>query len=419
MPNFKEFIKGFEEKPEAKNPNPAPTPKPQEVKMEEPKQQPKPQLKEAPKTKYEGGIAKDMQDAGFEPYGVDERKQILRVKDKQGADYEISQGEGYSYNVFKDGKKIYENVPNYMRFDTVVAGKPEEGFSRYQAKEAPKPQPKEGSFEKMMQGFEQPKMATEKKAEQYHEPKPKVEMDEDYERSWGPERKKDGYYKDDKGEIYLVEQGDTYYPVNEAERTEFFNAFNKQAKEAPKTEQPQQAPKQEAPTPEASLSSYFKDNSFKKSGYGDHNYENDSGEEYWVGTYEEAEEAAKDDVRNFIDDQGIGGFTDYFQDWINDYAVSEDFIRQVQEEEADYYESEGDRDTAEWLRNTDPDNFQQYMVDTYGLKEWQDIIAKNNGYDIDKIVDEAVRVDGIGHFLAYYDGEEVELPNGLYAYRQN
>lgn len=37
MPNFKEFIKGFEEKPEAKNPNPAPTPKPQEVKMEEPK----------------------------------------------------------------------------------------------------------------------------------------------------------------------------------------------------------------------------------------------------------------------------------------------------------------------------------------------------------------------------------------------
>ena len=249
MPNFKEFIKGFEEKPEAKNPNPAPTPKPQEVKMEEPKQQPKPQLKEAPKTKYEGGIAKDMQDAGFEPYGVDERKQILRVKDKQGADYEISQGEGYSYNVFKDGKKIYENVPNYMRFDTVVAGKPEEGFSRYQAKEAPKPQPKEGSFEKMMQGFEQPKMATEKKAEQYHEPKPKVEMDEDYERSWGPERKKDGYYKDDKGEIYLVEQGDTYYPVNEAERTEFFNAFNKQAKEAPKTEQPQQAPKQEAPPP--------------------------------------------------------------------------------------------------------------------------------------------------------------------------
>ena len=37
MPGFKEFIKGFEEKPEAKNPNPAPTPKPQEVKMEEPK----------------------------------------------------------------------------------------------------------------------------------------------------------------------------------------------------------------------------------------------------------------------------------------------------------------------------------------------------------------------------------------------
>lgn len=110
----------------------------------------KAQEAQQPKTKYEGGIAKDMQDAGFEPYGVDERNQILRVKDAQGADYEISQGEGYSYNVYKDGKKIYENVPNYMRFDTVVAGKPEAGFERYQAQEdisAPKPQPKQGSFE--------------------------------------------------------------------------------------------------------------------------------------------------------------------------------------------------------------------------------------------------------------------------------
>lgn len=111
-----------------------------------------PQPKEEPKTKYEGGIAKDMQDAGFEPYGVDERNQILRVKDAQGADYEISQGEGYSFNVYKDGKKIYENVPDYMRFDTVVAGKPEAGFERYQVQddsdiEAPAPQPKQGSFE--------------------------------------------------------------------------------------------------------------------------------------------------------------------------------------------------------------------------------------------------------------------------------
>lgn len=329
---------------------------------------------------------------------------------------------------FEQSHRLYKQGKGNYKHDTYESISPDgmtkaewrvEYPGEFEIEEPKKPQPKEGSFEKMMQGFEQPKMATEKKAEQYHEPKPKIEMDEDYERSWGPEQKKDGYYKDNKGEIYLVEQGDTYYPVNEAERTEFFNAFNKQAQEAPKAEQPKEAPKQEAQTPEASLSAYFKDNSFKKSGYGDHNYENDSGEEYWVGTYDEAEEEAKQYVRNFIDDAGIGGFTEYFQDWINDYAVDENFIRQVQEEEADYFESEGDRDTAEWLRNTDPDNFQQYMVDTYGLNEWRDILAKNNAYDIDKIVDEAVRVDGIGHFLAGYDGEEVELPNGLYAYRQN
>lgn len=413
MPNFKEFIKGFEEKPEAKNPNPAPTPKPQEVKMEQPKPQTKPQPKEA---NVRNWVKKNYPNDSL----ADNIRGDMTFDDLYKHMQESKDGSDFYEFASEKGKDIDSGVrENIFKGMSDYHGKPYDHFYNMWLEGGKKPEPKEGSFEKMMQGFEQPKMATEKKAEQYHEPKPKVEMDEDYERSWGPERKKDGYYKDDKGEIYLVEQGDTYYPVNEAERTEFFNAFNKQAQEAPKVEQPQQAPKQEAQTPEASLSAYFKDNSFKKSGYGDHNYENDSGEEYWVGTYEEAEEAAKDDVRNFIDDQGIGGFTDYFQDWINDYAVDENFIRQVQEEEADYYESEGDKDTAEWIRNTDPDNFQQYMVDTYGLKEWQDIIAKNNGYDIDKIVDEAVRVDGIGHFLAYWDGEEIELPNGLYAYRQN
>lgn len=137
MPKFKEFMKGFEE-PEAQ-----PEVKPQEV---------KPQPK-----KYEGGIAKDMQTAGFEPYEVDEKKNLLRVKDKAGADYEISQGEGWSFNVAKDGKPIYRNVPNYMRFDTVVAGKPERGFEKYQIKEEqPKPAPKPGSFSKMIEGFDEP-----------------------------------------------------------------------------------------------------------------------------------------------------------------------------------------------------------------------------------------------------------------------
>ena len=39
--------------------------------------------------------------------------------------------------------------------------------------------------------------------------------------------------------------------------------------------------------------------------------------------------------------------------------------------------------------------------------------------NIDKIVDEAIKWDGIAHFISRYDGKEIDLGNGLYAYRQN
>jgi hypothetical protein len=39
--------------------------------------------------------------------------------------------------------------------------------------------------------------------------------------------------------------------------------------------------------------------------------------------------------------------------------------------------------------------------------------------NFDELVDEAVLADGRGHFLARYDGEEVELDGDLYAYRVN
>lgn len=39
--------------------------------------------------------------------------------------------------------------------------------------------------------------------------------------------------------------------------------------------------------------------------------------------------------------------------------------------------------------------------------------------DFDELVDEAVQSDGRGHFLAGYDGAELELSGNLYAYRTN
>jgi len=39
--------------------------------------------------------------------------------------------------------------------------------------------------------------------------------------------------------------------------------------------------------------------------------------------------------------------------------------------------------------------------------------------DFDYFVVDAIRVDGRGHFLSCYDGNEIELPGNLFAYRTN
>lgn len=39
--------------------------------------------------------------------------------------------------------------------------------------------------------------------------------------------------------------------------------------------------------------------------------------------------------------------------------------------------------------------------------------------DMEHLIDDAIRSDGRGHFLASYDGNEIELEGGLFAYRVN
>lgn len=52
-----------------------------------------------------------------------------------------------------------------------------------------------------------------------------------------------------------------------------------------------------------------------------------------------------------------------------------------------------------------------------GNKAILSLIEKTCG--LEEFVSEAVQVDGVGHFLSGYDGEELELENDLYAYRTN
>lgn len=47
-----------------------------------------------------------------------------------------------------------------------------------------------------------------------------------------------------------------------------------------------------------------------------------------------------------------------------------------------------------------------------------DAILKILGNNLEDLIQDAIQCEGRGHFLSSYDGEEVEIRGGLYAYRQ-
>jgi hypothetical protein len=64
-------------------------------------------------------------------------------------------------------------------------------------------------------------------------------------------------------------------------------------------------------------------------------------------------------------------------------------------------------------------NGYDYYESNFGEEEARKVVIDNGLIDEDEAAREAVRIDGVGHFLAHYDGNEVELPSGAYAYRTN
>ena len=179
--------------------------------------------------------------------------------------------------------------------------------------------------------------------------------------------------------------------------------------------------------------------------------------EYFVGDEEEAREATYQDIEGLVDDLGLDAFTSSFKDWIIENALDEDFIDELFEDEIDNFVDnmsfdevlerlleidaieqetfdeiqEGGKivdedDYYEMLKDDYRDNFDedrlQWVIDNLG-DEWVEDSIKfagpTNALDMDTIVDECIDEDGIAHFLARYDGEEIDLGNGLFAYRCN
>lgn len=59
------------------------------------------------------------------------------------------------------------------------------------------------------------------------------------------------------------------------------------------------------------------------------------------------------------------------------------------------------------------------LIQSNGLCEGNNEAIKSLIDDLEYLVEDAIRCDGRGHFIAQYDGEEIELSNDLYAYRIN
>jgi hypothetical protein len=180
----------------------------------------------------------------------------------------------------------------------------------------------------------------------------------------------------------------------------------------------------------------------------DNEFETPEGD-YYVVTEEEAEELAREDIINLFDELGLEAFTEYFRSWILENALDkdwfEDAVRESTEAYVDDIAYEDGRLEEELLEAgiiTEADveegydvedakeRYVQYLMDetgdfvdycgfNFGWDWVSKVAVQNNLIDMDAVVEQCLFEDGVAHFIARYDGEEHDLGNGLFAYRNN
>ena len=198
---------------------------------------------------------------------------------------------------------------------------------------------------------------------------------------------------------------------------------------------------------------------------GGHNFITPDGE-YWVGTYDEAYEAARDDIEQIYDEMGLEALSESFREYILDNFIDwnafEDDMTEYYRSYIDDIESEGDSEydnrllaemvdagiltdedfivdgEDEWAEKTlsssvdleyKKDEFLEYLCDNMDVEDFvkdmydtetlSKVVADNGLIDLESVIDECISEDGIAHFLASYDGEECDLGDDLFAYRRD
>lgn len=192
----------------------------------------------------------------------------------------------------------------------------------------------------------------------------------------------------------------------------------------------------------------------------------DDDSEYIVADYGVAKELAKERVKSIFEEEGLSAFTPNFADYVCKNFGDKEFIDDTVEEclnddiedlhdedafdnkfetrfEEECYEYNvlGDEDFEEnedgvlVLKDKSVTNIEEleyqlksaifanigdhydYLYDRFGEDEVREMLENNNAFDEEAIAEEVINSDGIGIQLASYDFEELDLGDGLFAYR--
>ena len=146
----------------------------------------------------------------------------------------------------------------------------------------------------------------------------------------------------------------------------------------------------------------------------------------------EADEAFVSYQKDSLEDFGLTQFSslakdyimencvdvDWFEDCMREYY--ENYVEELKQEnrledEMNEVEVEDEEEFIEHLCGQWHDGIEWYM-EQYGTEECEIAIESNNLYDTDKVIEYVKEHDGRG-CLALYDGQEIELQDGYFAYR--
>jgi hypothetical protein len=156
--------------------------------------------------------------------------------------------------------------------------------------------------------------------------------------------------------------------------------------------------------------------------------------------YSDAENDAIEICKNIIEDCGIGenllfeaeiqGMIDesWFEDFwreSNEFQAYEEGIQYIasdeqleQLENGDITEDEIRENYLEGLNASIDGQWMEEYKFQFGDEQFQHILIQENLVDIEELSKYCVDIDGVGHFIASYDGDEIEY-EGYYIYRTN